>query len=102
MISGHRPGYLDGRWTSWVTGGIRHKADATQLPLPSWLHAFFNADPAPEGPVEGGEPTPVMLAALARKHRQAAHRSTSSASLQPAAAGISINARSAALRAQPW
>jgi hypothetical protein len=74
MISGYRPGYLDGRWTSWITGGVQDKADATQLPLPSWLHAFLNADPAPEGPAEGGEP-PVMLAALARKHRQAAHRS---------------------------
>jgi SAM-dependent methyltransferase len=64
-----RPGYLDGHWTkeSWTDQGIRDKVGATHLPLPELMHAFLDAGLTLERFAEGGAPTPVVLAARARK-----------------------------------
>jgi SAM-dependent methyltransferase len=65
-----RPGYLDHQWTkaSWTDQGVRDKVGATHLPLPDLLHAFLDAGLVLERLAEGGAPTPVVLAARARKH----------------------------------
>jgi SAM-dependent methyltransferase len=63
-----RPGYLDSHWTraSWTDRGVRDKVGATHRPLPELLHAFLDAGLTFERFAEGGEPTPIMLAAQAR------------------------------------
>lgn len=64
-----RPGYLDGHWTkaSWTDRGVRAKVGATHRPLPELMHAFLDAGLTLERFAESGEPTPVVLAARARK-----------------------------------
>jgi SAM-dependent methyltransferase len=64
-----RPGYLDGHWTraSWTSQGVRDKVGATHRPLPELMHGFLDAGLTLERFAEGGEPTPVVLAARARK-----------------------------------
>lgn len=64
-----RPGYLDSRWTkaSWTDQGVRHKVGATHWPLPTLMHAFFDAGLVVERFAEGGEPTPAVLAIRTRK-----------------------------------
>lgn len=64
-----RPGYLDGHWTkaSWTDKGVRDKVGATHWPLPQLLHGFIEAGLVLEAFVEGGAPTPVMLAVRGRK-----------------------------------
>jgi SAM-dependent methyltransferase len=64
-----RPGYLDRHWTkeSWTDRGVRDKVGAMHLPLPELFRAFFEAGLVPESLVEGGEPTPMVLAIKARK-----------------------------------
>jgi SAM-dependent methyltransferase len=64
-----RPGYLDGHWTkaSWTDQGVRDKVGATHWPLPELMHAFLNAGLTLERFVEGGAPTPAVLAIKARK-----------------------------------
>jgi SAM-dependent methyltransferase len=66
-----RPGYRDGHWTkaSWTDQGVRDKVGAVHLPLPSLMHAFLDAGLTLERLAEGGEPTPVVLAIRAGKHR---------------------------------
>jgi SAM-dependent methyltransferase len=66
-----RPGYLDGHWTkaSWTDAGVRAKVGATHLPLPDLMHAFLDPGLRLERFAESGEPTPVVLAIRARKHR---------------------------------
>jgi SAM-dependent methyltransferase len=69
-----RPGYLNGHWTkaSWTDQGVRAKVGATHRPLPELMHAFLDAGLRLERFAEGGEPTPVVLAVMARKYpRQA-------------------------------
>lgn len=63
-----RPGYLDSHWTraSWTDRGVRDKVGATHRQLPELLHAFLDAGLTFERFAEGGEPTPIMLAAQAR------------------------------------
>ena len=63
-----RPGYLDRHWTreSWTDQGIRDKVGAVHRPLPELLHAFLDAGLALERFVEGGAPTPVVLAVRSR------------------------------------
>jgi SAM-dependent methyltransferase len=65
------PGYLDGHWTkaSWTDQGVRDKVGATHRPLPELLHAVVDAGLTLERFAEGGAPTPVVLAARARKPR---------------------------------
>lgn len=64
-----RPGYLDTYWTreSWTENGVRDKVGATHRPLPELLHAFLDAGLAFERFAEGGEPTPIVLAARTRR-----------------------------------
>ncbi|GAA4023280.1 class I SAM-dependent methyltransferase [Allokutzneria multivorans] len=64
-----RPGYLDGHWTteSWTDQGLRDKVGATHRPLPELMHALLDAGLTLERFAEGGTPTPVVLAAKARK-----------------------------------
>ncbi|MFC1419798.1 hypothetical protein [Streptacidiphilus cavernicola] len=64
-----RPGYLDGVWTkrSWTSQGVRDKVGATHLPLPALLNAFGAAGLALDRFTEQGAPTPIVLAARARK-----------------------------------
>jgi SAM-dependent methyltransferase len=64
-----RPGYLDGHWTkdSWTSRGVRDKVGATHLPLPALLHAFLDAGLTLDRFAEGGAPTPIVLAARARR-----------------------------------
>ncbi|WP_157437127.1 hypothetical protein [Actinoplanes subtropicus] len=64
-----RPGYLDSRWTtaSWTDQGIRDKVGAMHWPLPELLHAFLPAGLLFEQFIEGGAPTPTVLAARTRK-----------------------------------
>ncbi len=66
-----RPGYLDSHWTkaSWTDKGVRDKVGATHWPLPELLHTFLEAGLRLEQFAEGGQPTPVVLAVRARKHR---------------------------------
>jgi len=63
-----RPGYLDSRWTtaSWTDQGIRDKVGATHWPLPELLNAFLAAKLSFEQFVEGGTPTPTVLAVRTR------------------------------------
>lgn len=63
------PGYLDGHWTtdSWTDRGVRDKVGATHLPLPELFRAFFDAGLTLDRLLEGGEPTPTVLAIKARK-----------------------------------
>lgn len=67
-----RPGYLDSYWTtaSWTDQGVRDKVGATHRPLPELLHAFLDAGLACERFLEGGAPTPTMLAVRARRLRE--------------------------------
>jgi SAM-dependent methyltransferase len=64
-----RPGYLDGHWTtaSWTDQGVRDKVGATHWPLPDLLQTFLTAGLSLERFVEGGTPTPTVLAVRARK-----------------------------------
>ncbi|MFC1435094.1 class I SAM-dependent methyltransferase [Streptacidiphilus sp. N1-3] len=64
------PGYLDGAWTkkSWTAHGVRDKVGATHLPLPALLNAFLAAGLTFEQFAETGTPTPIVLAARARRH----------------------------------
>ncbi|GAA4529764.1 class I SAM-dependent methyltransferase [Amycolatopsis samaneae] len=64
-----RPGYLDRYWTteSWTDRGIRDKVGATHTPLPALLHAFLDAGLTLDRFVEGGAPTPAVLAIRARR-----------------------------------
>lgn len=64
-----RPGYLDTYWTrdSWTDQGIRDKVGAMHRPLPDLLHAFSDAGLRLERFMEGGTPTPTMLAVRARR-----------------------------------
>jgi len=64
-----RPGYLDGHWTkaSWTDRGVRDKVGATHWPLPELLHAFGDAGLTLDRFVEGGGPTPAVLAIRARR-----------------------------------
>jgi SAM-dependent methyltransferase len=64
-----RPGYLDGHWTkaSWTDQGVRDKVGATHWPLPELLHAFGDAGLTLDRFVEGGGPTPAVLAIRARR-----------------------------------
>lgn len=66
-----RPGYLDGYWTrdSWTDHGIRDKVGATHRPLPELLNAFLDTGLTLEQFIEGGAPTPIMLAVAARRPR---------------------------------
>jgi SAM-dependent methyltransferase len=65
------PGYLNGHWTnkSWTDRGVRDKVGATHLSFPELLRAFFDAGLVLDDLVEGGEPTPTVLAIKARKNR---------------------------------
>jgi SAM-dependent methyltransferase len=64
-----RPGYLDNRWTtaSWTDQGIRDKVGAAHWPLPELLRTFVSAGLSLEQFVEGGTPTPTVLAIRARR-----------------------------------
>jgi ubiquinone/menaquinone biosynthesis C-methylase UbiE len=64
-----RPGYHDRGWTtkSWHDKGIRDKVGATHLPVSELLNAVLDAGLRMERLVEGGSPTPLMLAVRARK-----------------------------------
>lgn len=64
-----RPGYLDGHWTkkSWTSQGVRDKIGATHRPLPELMNAFCDAGLQFERFRESGGPTPVVLAARARR-----------------------------------
>ncbi|GAB3978280.1 class I SAM-dependent methyltransferase [Plantactinospora veratri] len=64
-----RPGYRDSVWTkeSWTDQGIRDKVGATHHPLPELLHMFLDAGLSFERFAEGGGPTPIVLAARARR-----------------------------------
>lgn len=72
-----RPGYRDGHFTrdSWTDQGVRDKVGATHLPLPELLRAFVSAGLAFEDFGEGGQPTPVTLAARARRPAPSTHSS---------------------------
>jgi len=67
-----RPGYLNGHWTkaSWTDQGVRAKVGATHRPLPELMHAVLDAGLRLERFAESGEPTPVVLAVMARKYPQ--------------------------------
>lgn len=64
-----RPGYLDRHWTtdSWTDQGIRDKVGAAHWPLAELMNAFGDAGLRLERFSEGGEPTPTVLAARARR-----------------------------------
>lgn len=64
-----QPGYRDHRWTkqSWTDQGVRDKVGAAHWPLPELLNAVLAAGLTFERFAEGGRPTPVILAARARK-----------------------------------
>jgi SAM-dependent methyltransferase len=66
-----RPGYRDGHWSTagWNDEGIRRKVGAAHWPLPELLNAFVKAGLSLERFVEGGAPTPTILAVRARKWR---------------------------------
>jgi SAM-dependent methyltransferase len=65
-----QPGYMDAHWTkaSYTERGVRIRVGANHFPLPDLMHAFSDADLAIERFVEGGRPTPTVLAMRARKH----------------------------------
>lgn len=64
-----RPGYLNSHWTkaSWTAQGLRNKVGASHWPLPDLLGMFLDAGLRLDGFAEGGEPTPTVLGARARK-----------------------------------
>lgn len=64
-----RPGYLDRHWTtdSWTDQGLRDKVGAAHWPLGELMNAFGDAGLRLERFSEGGEPTPTVLAARARR-----------------------------------
>ncbi|MDG4787273.1 class I SAM-dependent methyltransferase [Micromonospora sp. WMMD1102] len=64
-----RPGYRDSNWTkeSWTDRGIRDKVGATHWPLSELLQMFLDAGLTFERFAEGGSPTPIVLAARARR-----------------------------------
>ncbi|MFD6160124.1 class I SAM-dependent methyltransferase [Nocardia sp. NPDC060256] len=63
------PGYADQHWTkaSWTNQGLRDKVGAFHLPLPHLLRMFVENGLILEDFIEGGEPTPIVLAVKARK-----------------------------------
>jgi SAM-dependent methyltransferase len=63
------PGYREGHWTraSWTDKGVRDKVGAAHFPLPDLLNAISDAGLVLERFAEGGAPTPMVLAARARK-----------------------------------
>lgn len=63
------PGYLTEHWTtkSWTDKGIRDKIGAYHLPLAALLNAVTDAGLRVERWVEGGSPTPTVLAFRARR-----------------------------------
>lgn len=65
-----RPGYRDGHWTkaSYTDKGVRDKVGATHFPLAQLLNSFVAAGLVLEQVLEGGGPTPIMLAARVRKN----------------------------------
>ncbi len=71
-----RPGYLDSNWTraSWTDQGLRDKVGANHWPLPELLGMFGDAGLSLDGFIEGGGPTPVVLAVRARKLADGADR----------------------------
>jgi len=62
-------GYLHRYWTkeSWTDRGVRDKVGATHLPLTELLRLFVDAGLRIEKSLEGGKPTPAVLAIEARK-----------------------------------
>jgi len=64
-----QPGYVDGHWTkvSYTDRGVRVRVGATHFPLPDLMNAFLDAGLTLEEFVEGGRPTPTVLAVRARK-----------------------------------
>ncbi|MGI8695720.1 MAG: class I SAM-dependent methyltransferase [Mycobacteriales bacterium] len=64
-----RPGYRDGHWTkaSWSDRGVRAKIGATHYPLPDLINAVTDAGLLIERLIEGGGPTPTVLAVRARR-----------------------------------
>ncbi|ASW54646.1 class I SAM-dependent methyltransferase [Plantactinospora sp. KBS50] len=64
-----RRGYLDAHWTtqSWTANGVRDKVGASHWPLPELLGAVLDAGLTLQRLVEGGTPTPTVLALRARK-----------------------------------
>jgi SAM-dependent methyltransferase len=64
-----RPGYLDRHWatSSWTNDGIRSRVGATHRPLPEVANALLDAGLTLGRFVEGGQPTPVVLAVSGRK-----------------------------------
>lgn len=67
-----RPGYRDGGWTARRTAdpdaeGVRAKAGAAHLPLPSLLNAFLAAGLRLDRVAEHGDPTPTILALAATR-----------------------------------
>jgi SAM-dependent methyltransferase len=66
-----RPGYLHGHWTkdSWTDRGLRDKVGAKHLPLPELFRAFSDAGLTIDKFMEGGDPTPTVLAIKARKRQ---------------------------------
>ncbi|MFI5781611.1 class I SAM-dependent methyltransferase [Nocardia sp. NPDC051570] len=64
-----RPGYADPHWTnrSWTDQGLRDKVGAAHLPLPQLLGTFVENGLILDAFIEGGSPTPTVLAAKARK-----------------------------------
>jgi SAM-dependent methyltransferase len=67
-----QPGYADPHWTkmSWTDQGLRNKVGATHLPLPLLLRTFIENDLILDDFIEGGAPTPTMLALRAHKGRR--------------------------------
>jgi hypothetical protein len=64
-----RPGYRNSHWTkeSWTDQGLRDKVGAKHTPLPDLLQMFIDANLVLEAFLEGGEPTPTVLAIRAQK-----------------------------------
>lgn len=63
------PGYVERHWTkaSYTDRGVRNRVGASHFPLPELLGAFLAAGFAFEAFVEGGRPTPTVLALRVRK-----------------------------------
>lgn len=63
------PGYIDGHWTkaSYTDRGVRVRVGATHFPLPELLRSFVQAGLVFEDFVEGGQPSPTVLAMRLRK-----------------------------------
>ncbi|MBF6332847.1 class I SAM-dependent methyltransferase [Nocardia transvalensis] len=64
-----RPGYTNQHWTttSWTNQGLRAKVGASHLPLPQLLRTFIENDLTLANFIEGGTPTPTVLALKAQK-----------------------------------